>query len=41
VLYAVWVYGELIVLLTNKKRRALHDFLAGTVVIRSAKAHEA
>jgi uncharacterized RDD family membrane protein YckC len=30
----IWVWGELIVLLTNKKRRALHDFIAGTVVIR-------
>jgi uncharacterized RDD family membrane protein YckC len=33
---SIWVYSEFIVLLTNKKRRALHDFLAGTVVIRSA-----
>jgi uncharacterized RDD family membrane protein YckC len=31
----VWVWGELIVLLTNKKRRALHDFIAGTVVVRT------
>ena len=37
---AVWVWGELIVLLTNRKRRALHDFLAGTVVVR-IKRHEA
>jgi uncharacterized RDD family membrane protein YckC/thiol-disulfide isomerase/thioredoxin/lipoprotein NlpI len=29
----VWFWGELIVLLTNRKRRALHDFIAGTVVI--------
>jgi uncharacterized RDD family membrane protein YckC len=28
-----WVWGELIVLLTNKKRRALHDFIASTVVV--------
>jgi uncharacterized RDD family membrane protein YckC len=28
------IWGELIVLLTNRKRRALHDFIAGTVVIR-------
>ena len=27
-----WVWGEFVVLLTNQKRRALHDFLAGTVV---------
>jgi uncharacterized RDD family membrane protein YckC len=35
---AVWVYSEFLVLLTNKKRRALHDFMAGTVVIRHAVA---
>jgi uncharacterized RDD family membrane protein YckC len=28
-------YGVTFVLLTNKKRRALHDFMAGTVVIRA------
>jgi uncharacterized RDD family membrane protein YckC len=28
-----WVFSEFIVLLTNKKRRALHDFIAGTVVV--------
>ena len=28
-----WIWGELIVLLTNRKRRALHDFIAGTVVV--------
>jgi uncharacterized RDD family membrane protein YckC len=32
----VWVWGELIVLLTNRKRRALHDFIAGTVVVRTS-----
>jgi uncharacterized RDD family membrane protein YckC len=31
--YDVWVWGELIVLLTNRKRRAIHDFIAGTVVV--------
>lgn len=34
---SVWVYSEFIVLLTNKKRRALHDFMAGTVVIRRTR----
>lgn len=29
----IWNWGELIVLLTNQKRRALHDFIAGTVVV--------
>jgi uncharacterized RDD family membrane protein YckC len=28
----IWGWSEIIVLLTNEKRRALHDFLAGTVV---------
>ncbi len=30
----LWIYGELLVILTNRKRRAIHDFIAGTVVIR-------
>jgi uncharacterized RDD family membrane protein YckC len=29
----IWIWGELIVLLTNRKRRAIHDFIAGTVVV--------
>ena len=32
----IWVWGELIVLLTNKRKRAIHDFIAGTVVIKKA-----
>jgi uncharacterized RDD family membrane protein YckC len=31
----IWVYSEFAVLLTNRKRRAIHDFMAGTVVIRT------
>jgi len=31
----IWVWGELIVLLTNRKRWALHDFIAGTVVVHA------
>lgn len=30
----IWIYGELIVLLTNKRKRAVHDFIAGTVIIK-------
>jgi uncharacterized RDD family membrane protein YckC len=41
-----WVWSEFIVILLNKKRRALHDFIAGTIVIqknptrRQAKAED-
>jgi uncharacterized RDD family membrane protein YckC len=31
----VWVWSEIIVLLFSKRKRALHDFIAGTVVIKS------
>jgi len=31
-----WNCSELIVLLTNRKRRALHDFIAGTVVVHAS-----
>jgi uncharacterized RDD family membrane protein YckC len=30
----IWIYGEFIVLLTNKRKRAVHDFIAGTVIVR-------
>jgi len=33
----IWVWSELVVMLTNKKRRAIHDFIAGTVVIEDAQ----
>ncbi len=32
-LSTLWFLAELITMLTNKKRRAIHDFIAGTVVI--------
>lgn len=34
VLTNVWIWAEFVVMLTNKKRRAPHDFMAGTVVVR-------
>jgi len=37
VLYWAWIGSELIVLLLNEKRRALHDFIAGTVVIHTER----
>ncbi len=35
----IWYWSELVVLLFNKRRRALHDFIAGTVVIQNEFAH--
>ncbi len=29
-----WVWSELVVLLLNKKRGALQDFIAGTIIIK-------
>ena len=34
-LSVLWVYAELVTLLFNKKSRAIHDFIAGTVVVQS------
>lgn len=34
VLQTVWLYGEVLVVLFNKRKRALHDFIGGTVVIK-------
>ena len=31
----IWIYSEFIVLLTNKRKRAIHDYIAGTVIIKS------
>ena len=31
-----WTALELVSMLTNRKRRALHDFIAGSVVVREA-----
>jgi uncharacterized RDD family membrane protein YckC len=31
----LWFVAEVLTMLTNEKRRALHDFIAGTVVIRT------
>jgi uncharacterized RDD family membrane protein YckC len=33
----VWQASEFVVLLLNKRRRALHDFIAGTVVVRGSR----
>jgi len=34
VLLQIWIWGEFVTMLFNKKRRAVHDFIAGTVVVR-------
>ena len=31
----LWFLAEILTMLTNSKRRALHDFIAGTVVVRT------
>jgi hypothetical protein len=31
----VWVGSEMIVMLFNRQRRALHDFIAGTLVVKT------
>lgn len=31
----IWIWSEFVVLLTNSKKRAIHDFIAGTVVIHN------
>jgi len=34
----IWVLGLVIVMLTNSERRTIHDFIAGTVVVRKAQS---
>jgi uncharacterized RDD family membrane protein YckC len=34
ILEQVWIWSEFISMLFNKKRRAIHDYMAGTVVIK-------
>jgi uncharacterized RDD family membrane protein YckC len=34
ILSNIWFWSELVTLLFNKKKRALHDFMAGTVVVQ-------
>lgn len=40
ILQQVWFWSELVILLFNKRRRAAHDFIAGTVVIRKKFAEQ-
>ncbi len=34
-IYIIWFVIEVITMLSNEKRRALHDYIAGTVVVRT------
>jgi len=36
----VWIWSEVVVLLFNKRKRAIHDFIAGTVVIKKEFAKQ-
>jgi uncharacterized RDD family membrane protein YckC len=34
-LSSIWFWSEIVVLLFNKRKRAIHDFIAGTVIVKS------
>lgn len=34
----IWTWSELVVLLLNRERRSLHDYIAGTIVIKLPKS---
>ena len=36
----IWIWSEVLIILFNKKRRSLHDFIAGTVVVSDAKTSQ-
>lgn len=36
----VWILLELVTMLTNRKRRAIHDFIAGSVVVKTDRESE-
>lgn len=31
--FQIWIWSEFVVMMTNRKRRAIHDLIAGTIVI--------
>jgi uncharacterized RDD family membrane protein YckC len=37
----IWVWSEVVVMLFNKRRRALHDFIAGTIVTSELRIRDA
>ncbi|WP_310439640.1 RDD family protein [Sulfuricurvum sp.] len=34
IMIQIWIFSEFITMMFNKKRRAVHDFMAGTVVVK-------
>lgn len=38
VLTNIWIWSEFVTMLFNEKRRAIHDFIAGTVVLKGRRA---
>jgi uncharacterized RDD family membrane protein YckC len=36
----IWFAAELVTMLTNSKRRAVHDYIAGTVVVRVSSSEQ-
>ena len=34
IVFQVWIMSEFVVMMLNKKRRAIHDFIAGTVILQ-------
>lgn len=41
ILQQVWIWSEVIILLFNRRKRAIHDFIAGTVVVHKQFAEPA
>jgi uncharacterized RDD family membrane protein YckC len=39
ILMQIWIWSEFITMLFNKKRRAIHDFMAGTVVLKGRRSN--
>ena len=37
----IWIWSEVVVMLFNKRRRVLHDFIAGTVVTAEQRISDA
>ncbi|MDR0455200.1 MAG: RDD family protein [Treponema sp.] len=40
ILSNIWIWSEIVVLLFNKRKRAVHDFIAGTVIIKTEYLEE-